>query len=424
MTAEQIELEVRDALVHLYDPDFEPSVALCELTGCLPDSGAIAVQAAIIETIESMEPAPDTPAPCRVRKVYDLLWNRFILKLTLEETAERMDMSFSSTWRAQRVAVHSLTQTLWGLRAKRQQEPQRTSGDTPAASQASTADPQGADWRSQMQRELDSLRACSPDQVADVGDVVAGVAGLAAALSAGERLDITVQHVQPGLVAAVHPAVLRQAIIAAVRRLANAGAASISIYAGLEDGNVRTTLSGGIDEAERALEEDLAQGMVLPDSMSVGASVERAQAFFWVEAPSVGKTTVLVVDDNPDMVRFYRRATDGTSYRVTHIARGQQLDEAIRRCAPDVIVLDVMLPEIDGWQLLMRLHEDPETRSTPVIVCTVVREEQLAMSLGASAFLSKPVKAQEFVQALDQALNPTQAAGPKSAASTGAASSG
>jgi CheY-like chemotaxis protein len=423
MSAERLELELRDALVHLYDPDFVPSEGVYELTGCEPEDGVIPVQTSIIEAIEGMAPAPDTPDRCRVRRVYDLLRNRFILKLTLEETAERMDVSFSSTWRAQRVAVHALTQTLWGIHARRGSAPEAAATRSSQSSiDAAAPDPQGADWRAQMQRELASLKACSPDQVADMAEVVASVVGLSDALSVGNRLQVTVEHVQPGLVAAVHPAVVRQAIIAAVRRLAHAGADAISIYAVLEDGNVKTTLSAALAEGQQVAGDDLTEGMVLPDAMSAGATTERDRVFFWIEAPSVGMTTVLVVDDNPDMARFYRRATDGTSYRVVHISRGQQLDDAIKRSEPDVIVLDVMLPEIDGWQLLMRLHEDPGTRSTPVLVCTVVREKELALSLGASGFLSKPVTARDFIGALDQILNPSQAAVQPSAVSTEAAS--
>lgn len=417
MTIETIELELRDALVHLYDPDFVPSQDLYALTGRDASDGAVGVQTAIIETINSMKPAPDLPASARIRKVHDLLRNRFVLKLTLEETAERMDMSFSSTWRAQRAAVHSLTQVLWSLRTQGMSGSSRSDGDGDhQPSVVAIPGAQAVDWRSQMQRELDSLRACAPDRVADVGEVVAGVLDLAEALAPGSGFQVEVKHIQPGLVAAVHPAVLRQAMIAAVRRMTGAGAAeTISLFAGLEEGNVKITITGRVAEATQFPEADLVDDIPVPEGMSVWATVERSQAFLWIEAPSVGKTTVLVVDDNPDMARFYRRATEGTCYHIVHIDRGQQLNDAVERACPDLVVLDVMLPDIDGWQLLMRLHENPDTRSTPIVVCTVVREQELALSLGAAAFLTKPVRPQEFIEALDGALPPAPSAGRTSA---------
>ena len=68
-----------------------------------------------------------------------------------------------------------------------------------------------------------------------------------------------------------------------------------------------------------------------------------------------------------------------------------------------MIVLDVMLPDpaIDGWELLAQLHEHPETRSIPVIICSVIRERQLALSLGAASYLPKPVRRKDFIEALD-----------------------
>jgi CheY-like chemotaxis protein len=143
--------------------------------------------------------------------------------------------------------------------------------------------------------------------------------------------------------------------------------------------------------------------------------------FLWVTLPSVGRVTVLVVDDNLDMVRFYRRATEGTAYHIVHIGEGRALFDAIEAYAPEIVLLDVMLPDVDGWDLLMRLHENPATRSLPVIVCSVVREEELALSLGATRYLSKPVRHRTLIEALDQSLRPRREAPSKAPANSGAA---
>ena len=64
-----------------------------------------------------------------------------------------------------------------------------------------------------------------------------------------------------------------------------------------------------------------------------------------------------------------------------------------------------MLPDIDGWELLAQFHEHPLSRSIPIVVCSVVREEELAFALGATVCITKPVRRREFTQALDQALS-------------------
>ena len=64
-----------------------------------------------------------------------------------------------------------------------------------------------------------------------------------------------------------------------------------------------------------------------------------------------------------------------------------------------------MLPGIDGWELLTHLHETPHTRAIPVIVCSVIRGEEMALALGATLYLQKPIRSRQFITALDQALS-------------------
>jgi CheY-like chemotaxis protein len=136
----------------------------------------------------------------------------------------------------------------------------------------------------------------------------------------------------------------------------------------------------------------------------VEARLEGEQVFLWIKLPSVGRINVLVVDDNLDVVHFYQRSTEGTSYRIIHLEDGRKLFDEIQKTVPDIIVLDVMLPYLDGWELLMQLHANPLTKPIPVVVCSVIREEELALSLGATRFIAKPVQSGSFIQALDLVL--------------------
>jgi len=60
-----------------------------------------------------------------------------------------------------------------------------------------------------------------------------------------------------------------------------------------------------------------------------------------------------------------------------------------------------MLPEQDGWEILQRLTNHPDTQTIPVVICSILRARQLALALGASAFLEKPVDETEFLRVLD-----------------------
>lgn len=415
VASSEFEQELQEALTRLYDPDYQPSEGLCRLTGCDPQEGALGVQSAIIRMIEKLEPPPNTPSSARPKLIYDLLHSRFVLKLTQEETAECLHISVASAWRAQREAIHALARLFWERHLERGQP--ATTGVKRAQrpeSDEAVPDAQVLDWRSQAVRELASLRASAPDAVTNVAEAISDVLELQSALIPEGDVDLQVRFVQPDLITAVHPAVLRQILIAAIGRLARyIPSGPIRIFAGLEDGNAKITITGSIAPESEPTKDDLLHDILTSDDVSIEAHIEGNHVYLWVELPSVGKVTVLAVDDNPDMADFYRRCTEGTSYHIVHETHGQGLLETIKAIKPDIIVLDVMLPDIDGWKVLMRLRANPTTRPIPVIVCSVVREQDLALSLGAFRYLEKPVRPREFIRVLDQAHAQVPTTSPK-----------
>jgi CheY-like chemotaxis protein len=408
MTTEKVEQELRDALAHLYDPNYHPSEIVCALTGCDKQAGVLAVQSAVIRAIEDLTPSPNASPNSPTNQIHALLHHRFVLKLTLEETAKRMHMSLSSVCRTQRAAVHALARSLWERRQATGQPAEKPVQEKGSSlSDAAGVNAQAADWRAQAKRELASLLASAPDVVSDVRETIHGALELMAPLISKLGVRVEVGFVQPDLVATIHPSVLRQLLITAIGRLARyTSTGQLTIHAGREEGNAKIAIVSAISAENRPTEGDLIGDMVALENVVVEASIYGDHVSLGMEVPSVGKTTVLVVDDNLDMARFYRRCSEGTRYHIVHVAQGQGLLETIKVVVPDIIVLDVMLPDVDGWELLMRLHEDTTTRCTPIIICTVVKEEDLALSLGAARYLAKPVRPREFIQALDQLLLP------------------
>ncbi|MCJ7739433.1 MAG: response regulator [Anaerolineae bacterium] len=402
LDAEELDEQLLDALTHLYDPDYEPPVEMYELTLCSPSVGATPVQATLIQTIQGLKPQDDLPVDAHLRRVYEVIHNRFMLKLTQEKTAELMDISVRHLNRVQRVAVHRLLQRLWE---------NRQSSPTPSSQGAGSAQVnpgfQALDWKTQTRRELASLQASAPDAIADVSQTIAEALELQRPQLALHSIEAQIAFVQPGLIAAFHPSVLRQMLITAISRLIRfRHSEPISIFAGLENANVRITITANLISEPMPMERDLIQDILAPEGAKVEAHFEGCHLFIRFRVPSVrGKATVLVVDDNADMAHFYRRATIGTRYHIVHIETGERLLDTVDSVSPDVIILDVMLPDIDGWQLLMQLHQNQTTRPIPVIVCTVVREQELALSLGAAQYISKPVRPREFIQALDRVLS-------------------
>ena len=397
ITYEVFEQALKEALTSLSDPHYLPPAALCQLLGVPAQEGRMTVRRIILQGIDSLKPPVDTPQGAQSRLLYDLLYKRFTLKLTQEESAHQLHVSRRTINRLQQSAVESLTALLW--------EWSQQAGETASAltHRARSAPDQALDWDAQLQRELASLAAKAPHAQAAVGEVIAQVLAIVNALTPKLAAEVKVITIQPNLIVTVHPVLLHQVLLSTLVHLTlYTVGREIALYARLEDGNVKISLTSHVDSVNFSPEE-LTKDIPTSKDITIATQREGERVFVWITAPALGKLTVLAVDDNEDMVRFDQDCVIGTRYQIVHLAQGGNLFEVVAKHKPEVIVLDIMLPDIDGWRLLMRLHEEPTTRTLPVIVCTVIREEALARALGAAGYLAKPVRPTQFIQALDQA---------------------
>jgi CheY-like chemotaxis protein len=107
--------------------------------------------------------------------------------------------------------------------------------------------------------------------------------------------------------------------------------------------------------------------------------------------PAALAPTILVVEDNPQVVQLFRRYFSGSPFQMTWAPNGTVAFDLATATPPAAITLDLLLPERDGWEFLQLARVHPATRHIPVVVCSVLRERELALALGAADFLPKPV---------------------------------
>jgi CheY-like chemotaxis protein len=259
-------------------------------------------------------------------------------------------------------------------------------------------------WRDQVRQELAALRRSAPDSVTDVGEAIRGAISLEKPRLA--RLGVAVEMVDaPGQpIAAIHPSLLRQVLVNAIGQLAgHADGGSVRIEMGRSGDQVLIALTGRPVLADVVVDTCLINEVLSVQDGALQLVTDGDSLCFRVLLPSADEVTVLVVDDNQDLVHFYRRYTAGSRYLIVHVPFGKDALVAAEAHAPGIIVLDLMLPDVDGWELLGCLHENPATRTVPIIVCSVIREAELALELGAMLYLPKPVRRGELLAALDQA---------------------
>lgn len=112
---------------------------------------------------------------------------------------------------------------------------------------------------------------------------------------------------------------------------------------------------------------------------------------------------VLVVDDDRMVLTSTRLILESAGFRVVAVDRGDVAVETARREHPDVLLLDVMMPELDGWEILGRLRAHEETKSIPVVIFTArehARGRRLARELGAADYVQKPFVAESLIRVL------------------------
>lgn len=127
------------------------------------------------------------------------------------------------------------------------------------------------------------------------------------------------------------------------------------------------------------------------------------------EAPTPERApgrSVLVIDDNPALLELVRHELEEAGYKVALAATGEEGLHIANRIRPDVIVLDIIMPGFDGWDVLKRLRASPAIGSTPVVVASMLDPEPTAAARGVSGWLTKPFGHEELANALAGLVTP------------------
>ena len=111
---------------------------------------------------------------------------------------------------------------------------------------------------------------------------------------------------------------------------------------------------------------------------------------------------ILCIDDDAQIISLYERYLKPQGYQVVALNNPANAKDTIKRLKPYAVTLDIMMPGMDGWQVLSDIKSDPETREVPIIVCSIVEEEEKGFSLGAADYLVKPILQDDLLVALNR----------------------
>jgi CheY-like chemotaxis protein len=347
----------------------------------------------LLDAIEELNPGPQAPTFSRAWRRHRLMVLRYVQCLEPQTVAQQLSIGKRHYYRLHEAAIAAIADVLWDRRVA----PAPIADVTPPADDL------------QLLRE-EVARASGTERETDLAEVVQGLQPLLQ-----ERLDqqdvaliLSLPQRLPAL--SVDRNLLRQMLLGMLGYLAeHVQHARLELAAQVQREVVQVSirLSPEGDGLAPGAEEALALQQAYEQMAAVsGASIYTvhsgaALVGFDLRLP-VAQRAVLVVDDNDDVLELFRRYLFSCPYPVlTARSVAEALDKATR-LQPRAIVLDLMMPDQDGWELMQRLLSTPETHQIPIIVCSVLRQQKdLALSLGAAAFLAKPVTQHDLLEALD-----------------------
>lgn len=121
--------------------------------------------------------------------------------------------------------------------------------------------------------------------------------------------------------------------------------------------------------------------------------------------------TVLLVEDNEDNLVVYRTILEHVGYRVIEARDGEEGVERAKAELPDLVLMDISIPKIDGWEATRRLKGEESTRHIPIVALTahaLEEDRQKAELAGCDGYLAKPVEPRRVVQEVERFLGPAR----------------
>jgi CheY-like chemotaxis protein len=403
MEREEFHHLLRDLLSNIHD------YAVLEkhpLSAYMPRGGASVSRADALRRfvsagVETLRPPETQPRLESLEwRYYLILHGRYVEGAGVADLQNRLALGERQERRLHGRALDALENILWDRLSK--ETAATTPGMEPAAAGQETA-------AERVVEEQNVTFQVTPEPL-ELERVLQEVAAVCATRvqSRGAALDVDLPANLPEIRA--DRVILRQILLHVMGRALQVwGVGTIQAQARLSNGSVQLEVRVRVGEnfGEEAREaaafvpEHIAYWL---ERMSIRLAMthdsQAGLACFRLVLPRVSQSTLLVVDDHAPAIRIIQRYLSHTGVQVVGVTDPAQVTTMARTAQPQAILLDVMMPGIDGWEVLQALKADPETQDIQVIICSVWNQPELAFSLGANGFLKKPISQDALLDAL------------------------
>jgi signal transduction histidine kinase/CheY-like chemotaxis protein/nitrate/nitrite-specific signal transduction histidine kinase len=150
------------------------------------------------------------------------------------------------------------------------------------------------------------------------------------------------------------------------------------------------------------VESEVGAGSTFSFTIPLHSQSTQPETMLDLALDSGGKPVVLAIDDDEGVLNLYRRFLEKEGYVLVGLSNGANAVDAVLQVQPVAVMLDVMMPGRDGWEVITDLKLNPDTRRVPVILCTIVEDRERAAKLGAADYLVKPILEDDLLAALQR----------------------
>ncbi len=376
--------QVKQALEHLYDFAALQQHPLARYYD--QDSDLSAKSAGhklrydLIKAIEALKPQPDLHFRDPVARLYNILHLYYVEGLNIQVTAAELGLSERQAYRDLRRGQERVAAVLWNNRLPPPPQQDDFSLESEVARLRLSFNPVDiGEVFQQATRAIEKLAQQQSVQLGITGDAEPMMLSTDAALAHQIMVSLLSHIVQQ----------MDHARLQAAFASDSARVTLTLSYVAADGIDVKASFATVIKLAERLRWQFVCDDSAAPEIEIVLRMTSQT-------------ATIFIIDDNQGWVDLLERFLEGYNYLVVSASGGQDIVEQAQELNPALIILDVMMPERDGWELLQRLRARPATAQTPILVCTVFNDAQLAYSLGATGFVSKPANREQILAALEQ----------------------
>jgi CheY-like chemotaxis protein len=404
MNRSQFIISLREALLNLYNPyELKHNPLQSIPTDQKVDSGSD-LKLVLINSINALMPDMHTPYETKAWKFYELLNYCFIDQIGQKEAAKILHISLRTLQRLLPEAIETLAEQI----ASKYHLTLTEDEAEPAQKKDKQLDLTELDetWA----KETAFLKSKYSGNFIDIRKMLKEISQILQPISDVDQNKVQIEFPEEAWLVMGQVTFLRQAVLTAISSFGRQKPGQIVISSERRGSQGMIQIMGRSWEAEFP-NLDQSTGADIPAALTnlmqiLKGSVEirhtsSDELSILLSFPAQRQYKIMVVDDNADAIRLVQKYLLSSIYTVTGVQDPERVITELEKEIPFLILMDVMLPNIDGWMLLSQIRHNPGLSKIPVIVSTILPQEDLSISLGADGFLRKPYTPQELLQILD-----------------------